>query len=56
MSTNCNSLQHTATHGNTLQQEAAAEKRRCFAEAALLAMHAEMEVALQHTATHCNTL
>ena len=48
--THCNTRQHTATHGNTLQQAvslATLKHKHCFTRLA---------TQLQHTATHCNTL
>jgi len=52
-----NTLQHTATHCNTMQHTAA---RQRFARSAMPAMRRAMSgdycIPLQHTATHCNTL
>jgi len=45
-----NTLQHTATHCNTLQHSATHVIHTCVAR------HVTCLITLQHTATHCNTL
>ena len=44
--THCNTLQHTATYGNTVQQQCKFEQNPCHQDRS----------SLQHTAAHCNTL
>ena len=47
------SLQHSATHSNTLQHTATCYNCRVCLRCSILLQHSKT---LQHTATHCNTL